>query len=725
MKFAQHLSAHITPEWRKQYINYEEMKVMLRLARESFPDGDPAFEGKIQQFEDDFFKYCNQELKKINTFFQEKLAEATRKHCSLQGELQYVKGLQAKQGKSRIPLPTFRPPGRKIGELKLAFSEFYLSLVILQNYQDLNFTGFRKILKKHDKMLKTEIGAKWREERVDTAQFYVDKSIDSLLADTETIYTEELESGDRQRAMKRLRVPPLGQVKPQEWTTFKVGLFFGAFIVLFIIVVLAGLWRRETISWNIFFRLYRGPFWIVLFVFFIAGNVSGWRRNGVNHVLIFELDPRSSLTDQHLFELAGLFGVLWCLSVLCFLYADILTVPPYVNPLMLIVIMIAFLFNPSRTFLHGARFWLLRVMGRMCIAPFAFVNFADFWIADQLNSLTRALADLHYLFCFYGTLNGNWYYQEENSKCLQELWWTRLLVLCLPAWFRLAQCLRRYKDSKEAFPHLANGLKYATSFGVVISSTLYGLYPNGYYYKEVDSSSSIRTLAGNLNKTALAQLINERIHSDQRSLSSIDEIEKLDNPFFISWLACLFISSLYAFIWDVKIDWGLFDSKTGENTLLREEIVYGSCWIYYAAIIQDFVIRFCWAISISLSEIDFVQKEVITTVFGTLEVFRRFVWNFFRLENEHLNNCGKFRAVRDISIVPLAISDQEEIIKMMDNDDFSVYYNQSKKSGKKRKDEEGIIKRKPKRYGRAKKQRNEVVRVNFSVDPDDDDEEEA
>lgn len=23
MKFAEHLSAHITPEWRKQYINYE------------------------------------------------------------------------------------------------------------------------------------------------------------------------------------------------------------------------------------------------------------------------------------------------------------------------------------------------------------------------------------------------------------------------------------------------------------------------------------------------------------------------------------------------------------------------------------------------------------------------------------------------------------------------------------------------------------------------------
>lgn len=43
-------------------------------------------------------------------------------------------------------------PARKIRELKLAFSEFYLSLILLQNYQNLNYTGFRKILKKHDKV---------------------------------------------------------------------------------------------------------------------------------------------------------------------------------------------------------------------------------------------------------------------------------------------------------------------------------------------------------------------------------------------------------------------------------------------------------------------------------------------------------------------------------------------------------------------------------------------
>lgn len=43
-------------------------------------------------------------------------------------------------------------PRLKTYDLKLALSEFYLSLVLLQNYQSLNYTGFRKILKKHDKV---------------------------------------------------------------------------------------------------------------------------------------------------------------------------------------------------------------------------------------------------------------------------------------------------------------------------------------------------------------------------------------------------------------------------------------------------------------------------------------------------------------------------------------------------------------------------------------------
>lgn len=58
------------------------------------------------------------------------------------------------------------------------------------------------------------------------------------------------------------------------------------------------------------------------------------------------------------------------------------------------------------------------------------------------------------------------------------------------------------------------------------------------------------------------------------------------------------------------------------------------------------------------------------------------MWNFFRLENEHLNNCGKFRAVRDISVAPLDTSDQMVIVRMMDEKDGVLNRRKKKVSSK-------------------------------------------
>lgn len=43
----------------------------------------------------------------------------------------------------------------------------------------------------------------------------------------------------------------------------------------------------------------------------------------------------------------------------------------------------------------------------MIAAPFFHVGFADFWLADQLNSLVTALLDFQFLACFY-VVNGDW-----------------------------------------------------------------------------------------------------------------------------------------------------------------------------------------------------------------------------------------------------------------------------------------------------------------------------
>lgn len=44
--------------------------------------------------------------------------------------------------------------------------------------------------------------------------------------------------------------------------------------------------------------------------------------------------------------------------------------------------------------------------------------------------------------------------------------------------------------------------------------------------------------------------------------------------FFYLYICFSVVSSCYTLIWDLKMDWGLFDRNAGENTFLREEIVY-------------------------------------------------------------------------------------------------------------------------------------------------------
>ena len=117
-------------------------------------------------------------LKKHSFFFPEKLSEASRKMANLKSELSAsqqaehrhraaspssppsTSGGSIRRRRSSIHATLIRDKEskqqqmttRKIHDIKLAFSEFYLSLILLQNYQTLNFTGFRKILKKHDKV---------------------------------------------------------------------------------------------------------------------------------------------------------------------------------------------------------------------------------------------------------------------------------------------------------------------------------------------------------------------------------------------------------------------------------------------------------------------------------------------------------------------------------------------------------------------------------------------
>ncbi len=91
-------------------------------------------------------------------------------------------------------------------------------------------------------------------------------------------------------------------------------------------------------------------------------------------------------------------------------------------------------------------------------------------------------------------------------------------------------------------------------------------------------------------------------------------------------------------------DWGLGNRK---HRFLREKLLY-PVWVYYFAIVANLALRLMWAFTISPATVGIVGAEkefLFATILAGIEICRRAMWNMLRLENEQLNNIGKFRAV--------------------------------------------------------------------------------
>ncbi|KAK3845434.1 MAG: EXS family-domain-containing protein [Linnemannia gamsii] len=275
----------------------------------------------------------------------------------------------------------------------------------------------------------------------------------------------------------------------------------------------------------------------------------------------------------------------------------------------------AIIFCPLPIAHFTARRWFISSIGRILASGYYRVEFRDFFLADEMNSLSYSIEQFEFAMCAYSE---QW--SDLATQCSTSHMWITPFLTALPAWFRLLQCLRRYRDTLEWFPHLVNAGKY--------SASLINLFV---YF-------SFRHYGGAQLKTA--------------------------------WIFVSVLTSCYTFGWDVYMDWGLFRfGKTGGGAyghpFLRQELVYSRTWVYYMAIVLDFLGRFSWTARLIPMN---VNVMVLSFVLAFLEVLRRWQWNFFRLENEHLNNCGQFRAIKDIPL-PFHIRVQGESDDEDDEDD--------------------------------------------------------
>eukprot|EP00611_Tribonema_gayanum_P030998 TRINITY_DN879_c0_g5_i1.p1 TRINITY_DN879_c0_g5~~TRINITY_DN879_c0_g5_i1.p1 ORF type:complete len:880 (+),score=277.87 TRINITY_DN879_c0_g5_i1:381-2642(+) len=540
--------------------------------------------------------------------------------------------------------------------LQRAMSEIYRDLTLLRNFAIINYTAAVKLLKKHDKKLAKPKGPRKRTtstsslhsmgmsfrglqpqatKNTDAAilaaaikpsdaitadvmaylhrqDFYTLKRLDEVTRMCEKEFAIMFCSGNVSQAR--------GMLLPQktderfDWAQFQLGYHLGIAAVLAFWVV----WdccvevfkRGEDVSvmGQPAFRVYRGVAGLLLLHWAWGFSVLVWTRTRINFIYLFELDPRHQAPPISIFNDAALETVVFLANLLAYYKAQMglpirSFVPPGIYPLVLCLYTAKRLIYPM-----DVKMEIWKVLARILVSPFSKVDFFATYCADVLTSSVKTVLDMAWTIGFF--LSGDflmdrhvWMARHKSNSWEQQFWYVSVLVpaLCvLPLWLRFQQCLRRYHDTGKRFPNLANALKYAMAQTV----SIFGVF--------------------------------------RPPAPTIDIYNGI-------WMALYIVSSLYSFWWDIKQDWGLGHRKHG---WLSERRMHSRVWVYWATIAVDLILRFNWLYSFIPPGTShfFIVPNYVTTVVIMLEIFRRTLWGFFRLENEHLRNTEGYRT---IDVVPL------------------------------------------------------------------------
>ena len=134
MLFGIKLANDVYPPWKDSYIDYERLKKLLK--ESVIHDGHGAVDNWSERNESDFVEALDKELEKVYTFQISKYNAVLRKLDGLEENTRSAEQIQ------KIDSKLF----------KNALEECLDETQRLDNFDRLNFTGFIKIVKKHDKL---------------------------------------------------------------------------------------------------------------------------------------------------------------------------------------------------------------------------------------------------------------------------------------------------------------------------------------------------------------------------------------------------------------------------------------------------------------------------------------------------------------------------------------------------------------------------------------------
>ncbi|CAK9228659.1 unnamed protein product [Sphagnum troendelagicum] len=488
--------------------------------------------------------------------------------------------------------------------LRTAFIEFYRGLGLLKSYSSLNIVAFAKILKKYDKVVKWNLAPMYIKE-VERSYFASSDKVTKLITRVEDIFTKHFSHHDRRKAMAQLR--PM-QEHGGHTTTFFLGIFSGStagLLVAFILILLtqpdyrimAGKEYMKSV-----FIIFSTLGLLLLHMYMYGWNVYAWQRTRINYGFIFEFSPGTELRYREVLLICTALSSMLLGTMIVHIIASAKEAPNYNHsewaPMAITLVFLVMLLIPANILYKSSRYFFLRCFRRIVFAPFYKVVLSDFFLGDQLTSQVASFRNFEFMLCYY---SGGYFQHRNDSACSDNMTFKLLMYVfsLLPYWWRFLQCLRRWRDEGDKL-QLYNSGKYMSAMVAVVLRLAY------------------------VSHSSIALLV----------------------LFVLS--SCF--ATLYQVYWDVVVDWGLLQQNS-KNPGLRDNLILKRKYLYYISMWLNALLRLAWISSIQpLNGIPGFSQPAWSVIFAALEVIRRGQWNFYRLENEHLNNVGKYRAVKTVPL---------------------------------------------------------------------------
>ncbi|XP_065864253.1 phosphate transporter PHO1 homolog 3-like isoform X2 [Euphorbia lathyris] len=489
-------------------------------------------------------------------------------------------------------------------QLKLAFIEFHHKLRLLKSFSFLNTLGFSKIMKKYDKITSRNASKPYMKS-VDNSYLGNSDEVNKLMERVEATFIKHFANSNRRKGMNILR--PLAKIERHR-TTFAMGFFSGCCFALILdlclIIHFQNLMNKSgrEVYMSTMFPLYSCFGFLVLHMIMFAANIYLWRRFRVNYAFIFGFQQGKEIGYREVLLIAFGIAVLALLCILANLDMEMdpktLDYQKYTEllPLILVIFLLVLLFLPFNVLFRSNRFFFLVCVFRCIAAPLYKVRLPDFFLADHLTSEVQLFRSLEFYVCYYGW--GDYKVRENSCKTNVVYNIFYFIVAVIPYWIRLLQCARRLVEEKDAHQGY-NGLKYLLTIFAVVLRTAYSLY-------------------------------------------------KDDSWVIFVWIFSIAAASFSTY-WDFVNDWGLLRPHS-KNPWLRDKLLVPYKSVYFLAMVLNVLLRFAWLQTVMGLKISSLHKETTVAIVASLEIIRRGVWSFFRLENEHLNNVGKYRAFKSVPL---------------------------------------------------------------------------